>query len=190
MTEVKKLEDILNKLEKSREHVMKIAEGGFLGLNKKGGRCLCSGGASINFVNQDEGNTSISLSGKKGRPRKSVVSLPISQPLKVVGKKRGRPSKSLVGGGFIGTKSDKIGMNYGNQGYQPTPEKMGRGVVGGRVSGGRVSGGNFDGVVGGAKKKKVNKGANDWVSFVKSVQEKNGISYKDAMSLASKLRKQ
>lgn len=168
MTEVKKLEDILNKLEKSREHVMKMAEGGFLGLSKKGGKCCCSGGASINFVNQDEGNTSINLK-KKGR---------------------GRPSKSLVGGGFIGTKSDKIGMNYGNQGYQPTPEKMGRGVVGGRVSGGRLSGGNFDGVVGGAKKKKMPKGANDWISFVKSIQEKNGISYKEAMSLASKLRKQ
>lgn len=172
MTEVKKLEDILNKLEKSRTQVMKMAEGGFLGLSKKGGKslkCDCSGGASINFVNQDEGNTSISLK----KPQ------------------RGRPRKSLVGGGYMGSNSDKFGMNYGNQGYQPTPEKMGRGVVGGRVSGGRISGGNFDGVVGGAKKKKVkgiSNGASDWINQVKAVQAKHGVSYKEAMSIASKLR--
>lgn len=222
-TQVKKLQELMHKLQESKKRVQEMQSGGFLGLKGAGKKApKRQGGAEVDFVDMDLGNTYIPIEQLKprmvqGRGLQKVVPVPASQQ-KANRVKRGEPEQ--MGRGDV---MDVV--NMGNYGSWPTPDKQGRrgGVAkvdknyekyipqGGVESrSGEMAGGanGFDftgsGKRGGkpsfkamskamskpmVKKQVANSGRSAWIQEVKQVAAQRGIPYKDALKIASQMRK-
>lgn len=218
MSQVKKLNELLQRLEDSREQVKRSAEGGFLGIGHRQ-RNRREGG---NFSGTVGGDFSGALGGNFSGTVGGCCSGGV--------KKRGRPkgSKNKMGGRFLGTDSDDIVRSAANtQGSgQISGNRMD--MNGGYMSGGYMSGGYLSGGQKKPSKKELAQFAievdeadrqggirragrhggymsggdfsgavggkkrkpSEWVMFVKKVAKDRNLEYGDALKVASKLWKQ
>lgn len=141
MSQAKKLENLLSQLKQSAQK-RKQETGGFLGL-KKTPASTRAGSIKIqksSEKSEEKPKIQAKVSKKGGAPShlgighsagqggcacggaKAVAS---AKPRKSMLEERAKKESQMSGGGFMGTKSDPFGQNWGDVGYQNRTEGMG-----------------------------------------------------------------